>query len=213
MLAAAAACVLATCAVHLLLVSARHGSRANQPVARQLMTVDAAAAPLHGVVLKTGVLNISLFHPDRQAACVADRDAWIARQAAAPAAAPNSTAHGGSCLERPPCQHCQVWANHRYRIVYVRHAKAGSTTVLGHFKDCREPNAPASCLERLFVSNSSIAGWSEVRVASMWCRYFIFTVARDPLERAVSTYHWLMRTVLPEPANCRSLVSGVRVGL
>lgn len=32
-----------------------------------------------------------------------------------------------------------MWVNHEYRVMYVRHAKSGSTTVLNHFGRCLVP--------------------------------------------------------------------------
>lgn len=51
---------------------------------------------------------------------------------------------------------------------------------------------------------------TDEEAAALWADYFVFTVMRDPFDRAVSGYHWLMRTVAPEPMECRTLVGGGR---
>jgi len=49
---------------------------------------------------------------------------------------------------------------------------------------------------------------SDADVAAMWRDYFVFTVVRDPFERAVSIYHWLLREVRALPRWCREKVRG-----
>lgn len=48
---------------------------------------------------------------------------------------------------------------------------------------------------------------SEAEVAALWADYFVFTVTRDPFDRAVSQYGFLMRSNLAEPQECRDAVS------
>lgn len=39
--------------------------------------------------------------------------------------------------------HLQVWVNHKYRILYLRHAKTGSSSLFCHFNGCRGGNGQA----------------------------------------------------------------------
>ena len=36
---------------------------------------------------------------------------------------------------------CQVFVNHLYRVIYVRHAKTASSSLFCHFGGCRDPGA------------------------------------------------------------------------
>lgn len=38
---------------------------------------------------------------------------------------------------------CQVWVNHRYRALYLRHAKTASSSLFCHFNGCREGGGSA----------------------------------------------------------------------
>ena len=43
-------------------------------------------------------------------------------------------------------------------------------------------------------------------VEALWRDYFVFTVTRDPLDRAVSQYSFLIRSNLADPPGCRAAV-------
>lgn len=45
------------------------------------------------------------------------------------------------------------------------------------------------------------------QVAAVWRDYFVFTITRDPLDRAVSQYSFLMRSNLADPPGCAAAVS------
>lgn len=47
-------------------------------------------------------------------------------------------------------------------------------------------------------------------VAALWRQYLVFTVTRDPLDRAVSQYSFLMRSNLADPPGCAAAVGGIR---
>ena len=46
------------------------------------------------------------------------------------------------------------------------------------------------------------------QVAAVWKDYFVFTVTRDPLSRAVSQYYFLLHSNLAGPPGCREAVRG-----
>ena len=48
------------------------------------------------------------------------------------------TAAGQAPPPLPLLGACQVWVNHSYRILYLRHAKTASSSLLCHFKGCGE---------------------------------------------------------------------------
>jgi len=56
----------------------------------------------------------------------------------------------------------QVWVNHKYRIIYLRHAKTGSSSLFCHFNGCRDANAngqAATAFVPLQVGREGLAGW------------------------------------------------------
>ena len=88
------------------------------------------------------------------------------------------------------------------------------------------PSSPtAGCLHALEMDMSTVTTSPEARaspffrqlsqlsvgeVAALWRQYLVFTVTRDPLDRAVSQYSFLMRSNLADPPGCAAAVGGIR---
>ena len=51
---------------------------------------------------------------------------------------------GGPPPPLPLLSSCQVFVNHLYKAVYLRHAKTASSSLLCHFNGCREPREGAN---------------------------------------------------------------------
>lgn len=54
----------------------------------------------------------------------------------------------------PVTSSCQVWVNHKLRVLYVRHAKTGSSSLLCHFSGCRGEGAADTSFVPLEVSRA-----------------------------------------------------------
>ncbi|PRW56420.1 Sulfotransferase family [Chlorella sorokiniana] len=93
---------------------------------------------------------------------------------------------------------CQVWVNHQYRILFLRHAKTGSTSVLNWF-GCEQGGSCAP-LRRLDPSISA------AKAERIFSDYFVFTSVRNPYTRAVSQYKHMRRT-MPARPECAQLTS------
>ena len=73
----------------------------------------------------------------------------------APPAAPLAARAPADPASPPPVfPSCHIFVNHAYRFIYVRHAKAASTSLLDFFGFCGAgaSSRNSSCLERLDVS-------------------------------------------------------------
>ena len=113
---------------------------------------------------------------------------------------PSCLPAGGVMVYPPPLfPYCRIFVNHRYKVIYLRSPKAGSTTILNFFGSCGHANQGGdkpTCLEPLAVDDPS--GYDE-----MWRSYFVFGFSRNPWARAVSSYRMLVRHMHPH-ADCAS---------
>eukprot|EP00798_Chlamydomonas_sp_ICE-L_P021193 gene21193-28095_t len=99
----------------------------------------------------------------------------------------------------PGVQLCPYFINHHFKVIYVKSPKTGSTSILslppfkGQCKDEATSEDKQYCY--LPVLKKEIS-------PEIWMDYFVFAVARNPWERAVSMYHYLLAmrhpTRLPE---------------
>ncbi|KAL4437374.1 hypothetical protein ABPG75_004513 [Micractinium tetrahymenae] len=97
------------------------------------------------------------------------------------------------------CVHALNTVNHAYRFIFVRHPKCASSALLHHFTLCSERRATKSCLEPWNGNPaSSVANASEAAIHAMWQDYFVFTVVRNPLARAVSAYKFVLSATVAD---------------
>ncbi|PSC68344.1 hypothetical protein C2E20_8058 [Micractinium conductrix] len=139
----------------------------------------------------------------RQRAAAATGTGIAADEAGASAAAAEEQGDGTLLLGQRPCIECNIFLNHTYKYIFIRHAKVGSTTTVAAFKDCKaHPEQPGCMLWGL----GSMRQIGDEEALANWRDYFVFTVSRDPWERAVSMYMFLTSWVMADPPDCRTLV-------
>jgi hypothetical protein len=95
--------------------------------------------------------------------------------------------------------------NHRYKFVYLRHPKSASSSIMTYFGVCPADSSSSSspageekqplgrgaaCLEPLAAQ-----GLSPEEIHRLWQEYFVFTVVRNPYQRMLSSYKYLLRKV------------------
>lgn len=56
-------------------------------------------------------------------------------------------------------------------------------------------------------STSSVVNTTAADIDAMWRDYFVFTVVRNPLARAVSSYKFLLSAMSADREECKDLVS------
>jgi hypothetical protein len=145
-----------------------------------------APSAAHGWVQKEGAASLDAWHFSADGRRRAAWDAHLAarRAGATPMDAPYASVppHG------PDPWGCRLYFSRRYRLLFVRTAKTGSTTVLERvLPTCADrPDAP-HCLER--VADTRLAA-SEVE--QMWRDYTAFTFTRNVWDRAISQYQYLV---------------------
>jgi hypothetical protein len=84
-----------------------------------------------------------------------------------------------------------------------------------HWAEGHQPNdATAACADSCLEewnggvnSTSSIRNSTAAEVDELWKTYTVFTVVRNPLARAASSYKFLLSAMAAEPNKCRTLVS------
>ncbi|PSC73500.1 MAP kinase phosphatase 6 isoform B [Micractinium conductrix] len=101
----------------------------------------------------------------------------------------------------PLFPYCRILVNHNYRTMYLKAPKTGSTSVLTLLGTCTGNNETdkATCFKPLEVMPSL------EDYAAMYARYFVWTVARNPWARAVSSYRMLSRYM---KHGCKDRVGG-----
>ncbi|KAL4440666.1 hypothetical protein ABPG77_000375 [Micractinium sp. CCAP 211/92] len=98
----------------------------------------------------------------------------------------------------PPLQTlsaCQVLVNHLYKVVYLRHAKTASSSLLCHFRGCRAGDSGGQASAALSFEPLQMLTGQEL--ADLWRTYFVVTFVRNSYQRAVSSYRMMMRNLSP----------------
>ncbi|PRW56277.1 hypothetical protein C2E21_5166 [Chlorella sorokiniana] len=144
--------------------------------------VVSGAASVHGFVHKAGPLSPKLWQPQYREWRRERRQAWLQERH-------EQLAAGKPAPSLPLTQECQVWVNHRYRIIYLRHAKTGSSSLFCYFNGCRDNKGQA---ETAFVPLTNVP---EDEVEDLWRSYFVVSFVRNAYTRAVSSYRMMMRNV------------------
>jgi hypothetical protein len=84
--------------------------------------------------------------------------------------------------------------NHKYKLVYVRIQKTGSTAIIKHFTVCGSRTAnPDTCL-------SEYLGQDRAVNEELWRSYFVFSTTRNPYARFVSIFNYLTEFGQDKPA-------------
>jgi hypothetical protein len=101
----------------------------------------------------------------------------------------------------PLFPYCRVLVNHRYRTLYLKAPKTGSTSLLTLLGTCtgNEQTDKPTCFEPLLPMES------RQEYGKLFADYFVWTVVRNPWARAVSSYRMLSRYIRSE---CKDLVGG-----
>ncbi|KAL4457551.1 hypothetical protein ABPG75_012416 [Micractinium tetrahymenae] len=147
-----------------------------------------AGAGVHGFVDKAGPLDPQQWQVGFKEWRQNRTQEWVAqRQALLAAGKPP-----------PPLQTlsaCQVLVNHLYKIVYLRHAKTASSSLLCHFRGCHgtEGEGPVNAT----LSFEPLQMLTGKELEDFWRSYFVVTFVRNSYQRAVSSYRMMMRNFSP----------------
>lgn len=151
-----------------------------------------APAGVYGFVEKAGPTDFHHWHPEYREWRVQQREKWLAERQ-------KSLAVGKPPPPLPNFLGCQVFVNHLYKVIYLRHAKTASRSLLCHFSGCREgDNSTASDSADLSFTLFKAEDLKGVNMEEMWKDYFVVTFIRNPYQRAVSSYRMMMRQLSPD---------------
>ncbi|KAI3432407.1 hypothetical protein D9Q98_003962 [Chlorella vulgaris] len=100
---------------------------------------------------------------------------------------------------------CQVYVNHLYKVVYLRHAKTASSSLFCHFGGCQSADSSDPALKALSFELLQVTGQDDVaRLESLWRDYCVVSFVRNPYQRAVSSYRMMARQLAPGGAAAAS---------
>eukprot|EP01025_Chloroclados_australasicus_P023898 TRINITY_DN24081_c0_g1_i6.p1 TRINITY_DN24081_c0_g1~~TRINITY_DN24081_c0_g1_i6.p1 ORF type:complete len:370 (+),score=11.61 TRINITY_DN24081_c0_g1_i6:82-1110(+) len=98
----------------------------------------------------------------------------------------------------PQVAQCQVFISHKYKLIYVKNAKTGGSSLVNNFgRTCNRWNDTTTnreCISGAFrkpgdplqeIPNQEFA-------EKIWQEYFVFTGIRNPFSRAASAYSYLL---------------------
>ncbi|EFN58881.1 hypothetical protein CHLNCDRAFT_140783 [Chlorella variabilis] len=161
---------------------------ANDPHTAAVM----AGAGVHGFVRKAGPLDPLHWQAGSFDWRVLQRQSWLDERA-------RLLAEGSPPPPLPLLSSCQVFVNHLYRVIYLRHAKTASSSLLCHFSGCREEKAGGG-------SGKADTSFQHLKLApgqeleALWRDYLVVTFVRNPYQRAVSAYKMMARQGDPRRA-------------
>lgn len=188
-------------ALSLLLFLPFHGlfNAKNPSMSPTSFSIFKMAAIKHGFVRKSGVLPFERWHPNFQETRRAIFLQWLKEKGGA-----QFTAEKLPVLP-PLFPGCEVWVNHNYKIIYLRHPKSASSSVLRMLGDCQDGGMlkGASSLSRavqrrmqktcLQTLAPQVEDMGDDEIESMWQTYFVFTMVRNPFDRMLSSYNFLLQ--------------------
>lgn len=160
-----------------------------------LLDLEAPSA-VHGWVSKAGPAALRSWHADED---IPRRKAWdIFLKKRASGEIPLTQAFPSVPPHGPDPWGCRLYFNHAYKIMFVRTAKTGSTTIVESiFPPCNiSPDVP-HCMQRVADTTMSAA-----EVTALWKKYTVFTFTRNVWSRGVSQYQYLVHFVRDRPT-CR----------
>lgn len=168
-------------------------------------TLTEASAGLYGHIHKQGPLNFLNWHRDKFGARRQAFAAWLWNTGFTDPTFPPETLkrmkNRRVDLSQPPPVYpaCHIFVNHQYRFMYLRHAKAASTSLLKFFGNCKGETSShnSTCLERFDLGDAQHLPLEELE--ALWHDYFVFSFVRNPWSRAVSSYLMMMRSLEREP--------------
>jgi hypothetical protein len=153
-----------------------------------LLDIDAPSA-VHGWVSKAGPAALRSWHASED---IPRREAWDTfLEKRASGSIPLTQAFDSVPPHGPDPWGCRLYFNHAYKIMFVRTAKTGSTTIVESiFPPCNvAPDVP-HCMQR--VADTSMAA---EEVAALWKKYTAFTFTRNVWTRGISQYQYLVHFV------------------
>merc|ERR1712066_1186603 len=93
-----------------------------------------------------------------------------------------------------------MWLNHKHKLIFVRIAKTGSTSVLRHVEDllCNSLREEFRPDQAILVNCSSKDIWDpwpddDLQVKELWEEYFVFATVRNVWTRTRSAYQFLLQ--------------------
>ncbi|PSC73449.1 hypothetical protein C2E20_3378 [Micractinium conductrix] len=168
------------------------GGAAGRRRVSQLATVADAVtggAGVHGFVHKEGPADPRNWHPDHKPFRLERLATWMGERQTALAA-------GQLPPPLPIYNGCQVYVNHLYKVLFLRHAKTASSSLFCHFGGCAAAAANASEAEAASTKALSFELFqakSVEQLEALWRDYFVVSFVRNPYQRAVSSYRMMMR--------------------
>jgi Sulfotransferase family len=166
-----------------------------KPVKLPLLDLDAPSAA-HGWVEKAGPAALRSWHASEDVPRRKAWDAYLQKRASGEISLTQSfdsvPPHG------PDPWGCRLYFNHAYKIMFVRTAKTGSTTIVESiFPPCNVRPDVDHCMQR--VADSTML---PEEVINLWKHYTVFTFTRNVWTRGISQYQYLVHFVLDKPS-CR----------
>lgn len=157
-----------------------------------------ASSAAHGWVFKAGPATLRSWDASED---IPRREAWdqfLEKRAAGDI--PLTKAYNSVPPHGPDPWGCRLYFNHAYKIMFVRTAKTGSTTIVESiFPPCNvSPDVP-HCMQRVADTSMEAAD-----VIDIWRKYTVFTFTRNVWSRGISQYQYLVHFVRDTP-QCRHI--------
>jgi len=187
------------------------------PTVDPALTAEIAqSTPIHGHLHKSGMLDPKAWHLSYGKYRRDELLKWVEQRDS------NSTNNTTTTLDdgplRPPVvfnhydlQGCPVYFNQKYKFIYLRTPKVGSTSVLNYFKECTTADhnkatgkktettkQPEFCLEKLHLQQHLSLEYLQ----EMWKEYYVFAFSRNIYQRAVSQYRFLVHFLSNDANHC-----------